>query len=1012
MTRLGRRDILIGSITAALMARLGTACDDATVAAPLASIRTTTRALHVDLRRYPKLTPEQVARVQVHVAGQRFDLVPHTDETRLRFFEADASKRDAVSHFAEAVTLSAEGAQSYRVGFATADGMFATLFAGIHVMGEDPSVICDETEMAVYAVYHTPALLTLDHDSADAVIAHIQATDGFFALVTAISIAGDTAVTPDKVDQGDTGWISAELLLDDKGQRIPAQSFKTGENLAGKSRYRWQLDEGVAAAASTVVAQALDRIHSDAALEGKKYITSPGIAARAKPASLALVPVKETPEAFVFPDQGRLRGRRSLTVEGSGPSFKLSVSNPNAVGVFVSKRVIGADKKPITKNGATLQAVGYVPGTYYPAPSTLFGPSSGEFDLELPPGAIAIELVTTAFGANLGDWSELDEGLRVEAIGAQMVGGLLSAILDFLLPTIMLGLGVGGETAKQLTRAVVKELVKGVFTGVLVDLAKTILVTILNKGGGKYSVDDFVDFLKDLGKTILNAITSLIGKGLAAGIAVVIAAVASEAAVESVAEDAIPIAGWVLKAAEVAADLIQLGIEIAHIAEGQAVLRSTLTGAHPVSVILHPELDPGTKQRGVFPPAATTYAVSVTLEGHLPIEAKGTFDPNQKAFTVELAESLPLAGKLTAEVRLYDPRGSLAGKGSVTVDNGATAGKLQEVDLDVQPIAVPLTPSSTLTLKKRLVPDATKRVWLTPPGTPKVDESELPYAAGVSASSAIAKIAYGFEAPMPCAGAARVTQVQVADAIDATNVKGLACGVPAGARALVGESGVASVLVSPTKEGALGVFAFDPAAALPTELSISNALGELRGGKLRAARLHAAGYVIALTDLGVEVVRPKGQRSHPQILTRKGHRAGQIATGVAVAPLRGVLGYALLEQGERRVQALDFDGNPIAQFGKASVLALPSDAGRTYLDLEVDAGGNLWVLSYLGNGSDAASFVIHVFDRTGNPMVTFSDVPARALSVDALSTLYTLDAEKAVGPGGYAEPIVSQWVHS
>lgn len=221
------------------------------------------------------------------------------------------------------------------------------------------------------------------------------------------------------------------------------------------------------------------------------------------------------------------------------------------------------------------------------------------------------------------------------------------------------------------------------------------------------------------------------------------------------------------------------------------------------------------------------------------------------------------------------------------------------------------------------------------------------------------------------------------------------------------------MFIGPSKEGPYGVFAFGPKDPLPTALSIANSVGELRGSRLDSARMHADGYVLALTDVGVEAVRVQsGARRHPQIFARKGTRIGQISTGVAVAPLRGVRGYLLLEQAIQRIQALDFEGNPLAVFGADSAIVLPSDPGREYLDLEVDHVGHIWVLSMVGNGTAAASFTVHVLDRGGTSLVTFPGVNAKAIAVDVLGSLHTLDCENTIGPGGYPEPVVSRWTYA
>lgn len=337
---------------------------------------------------------------------------------------------------------------------------------------------------------------------------------------------------------------------------------------------------------------------------------------------------------------------------------------------------------------------------------------------------------------------------------------------------------------------------------------------------------------------------------------------------------------------------------------GQSIVKSTLTAAHPVSVVLHPNAD----ESAIFPPSARSFRLTVTPSARLPMEITGSFNPIPTATTISVPH-VPLYGALSIELTLFDEASHAVGHVAARVDNGAVLGQKQEIDLSVDVFAAPLTASSRLSHGQRLDITPTNRRWTQTTTRPSADDGALSCdpaakkvcgeqgALGISASALHGQVAYAFRTPMTCAGGAIHSQVHLASVSDAATLSAMSCGSAGSSRILLASrAGEQNLLVALSQEGPLGVFAFGPKGALPTALSIANAVGELRGLRLESARRHADGYVVALTEVGVEAVHiESGRRRHPQIFARKGNRVGQISTGVAVAPLRGVRGYLLLE---------------------------------------------------------------------------------------------------------------------
>lgn len=1019
MLHIGRRNAVIGAVAAAILAKLGTGCSDDTAVPARAAIPTSERSVHVHLGSFANLGPDKLAKVRVHVAGGVYELTAHGDESRERFFPGDAKRSAEVSHFAERVRFSTLGAQSYRIGYPNDAGSFTKLFAGIHVPDDDPMHIADDDQRAVYAVYHNPALLTLDTETAAKVIGHVKSTGGFRDLKRSIVAAG-AAVTPENAELGDSGWIKGKFLEDKAGAKIPRTKLKGGGIVPGKYQFKWVLEDTVADAASTVAAQAQRLMHGDETLEGKKYGTSDGVGVHVEPRRLR-AGAQDASDAFVFADQGLFRGRRAFTVEDKSGVLSLTVTNPNAVGTLVAMRPLDLNGNPI---GAKRQVLGYVPGTFYPGLPRLIGPSKMSFPLTLPAGAATVDFVSSALGVNWGDFAALKgdpHGLADDAISYFTGNAVFSGILDFFLPITLLAAGAGGELASAISVQLLKAMVDKVGVQLFIDVAKTVFVDLFAAGTGELTLETCLAILPKVGAAVLSCIPTVIAKASFAALVAVIVEGLTEAIAEDAIEDSIPIVGWVLKVLEILTALIQLAIEIEHVATGQAVIKSSLTPAHPVSVVLHPNPpDPGT----IFPPGASSYRLTVTPSGRLPMESSGTFNPSPTSTTIDVPR-VPLLGTLTIDATLFDSANHVVGHRTINVENATVLGQQQTIDIDLDLFAVPLGPSSRLSHYDRLDVATGGRAWTKTATRPTADENALSCdvkalkvceALGISASLLPAQVAYAFRTPMACAGGAVRSQLHVASLSDATMVRATPCGSEGLSRILLGATREEkSLVIARSKEGPYGVFPFDADKLIPTDLDLvlANAVGELRGDTLASVRRHADGYVIALTDVGVEAVHVEsGTRRHPQIFARRGLRLGQISEGVAVAPLRGVRGYLLLEQATHRIQAVDFEGNPLTVFGAGSAMQLPRDGGRSYLDVEVDHVGHIWVLSTAPNGSAKDTFRVDVYGRTGVPIVSFEDVNAKALAVDPLGTLYTLDFENAIGPGTYPEPIVSRWTHT
>jgi hypothetical protein len=192
-----------------------------------------------------------------------------------------------------------------------------------------------------------------------------------------------------------------------------------------------------------------------------------------------------------------------------------------------------------------------------------------------------------------------------------------------------------------------------------------------------------------------------------------------------------------------------------------------------------------------------------------------------------------------------------------------------------------------------------------------------------------------------------------------------------------------------------------------------------------AAALHSSGRVVAIhTDSGrLGHVLPANTPQPPlaAYVAGPGTEIGLLSSPTAVAVTNpGII--IVLEAGASQLAAFDLNGNPVRYFGTGSpaafTLTLPGPA--TYLDVAVDGSGQIYVLSYQGDGTQPADYRIDVYTPSGTPLATNSpgtNIPH--LAVDYWRSIYAanytalLDSstgQPRIDPDlGVAEPSLSRF---
>lgn len=146
-----------------------------------------------------------------------------------------------------------------------------------------------------------------------------------------------------------------------------------------------------------------------------------------------------------------------------------------------------------------------------------------------------------------------------------------------------------------------------------------------------------------------------------------------------------------------------------------------------------------------------------------------------------------------------------------------------------------------------------------------------------------------------------------------------------------------------------------------------------------------------------------------------GLRPGLLHLPIGLAPALGA-GVIVLEKADdslgapARLQAFDLKGNPAPIFAGAPVAAVRTEAAPVTCLAATESKGFIYVLKYLGNGTQAAQYLLDLYAPNGSFLAQTAGLPAGGIAVDLWRSLYTLDFAQIAKPaGGRTEPSVSIW---
>ncbi len=642
----------------------------------------------------------------------------------------------------------------------------------------------------------------------------------------------------------------------------------------------------------------------------------------------------------------------------------------------------------------------------------VYGPETTT-TLTMPDEASSVRLLYGSLGSSHWD----DEAF---------VGLLATAIIDLAIPGIMLVMAVGNlnkdldEKKKEQT---VKDMIIAVFKGL------NNLNSIRSDVEAAVKGDDVPAALIKLGKTVYGMISGPAAKDMATLVA--------EQVGSSALEEAVPFIGWCLEVASILATIADLAETTVESMISPFVYSNVITATHDLTVtITHDPNDPAG-----FPATATHYKVVLYLNDNATgfvvdkeMPAGVTTNPIVETFT-----GVPSGGQVKAVVSLYSDTGWQAGNGSsIDLDNLAPTGSsLLNLSVQITENLVPLTASTTYSHKNKLEYGSGKYIWnqtVAPSATAFDLDSgnlgdNLGALSGITFHEPTASIGYSWRAAgtgiSDCASGASAQQLHLVRGISAgqdpeANLQTLSCGFN-------NPTAIIFDLMSKDKQGYFIDSRSTKKYLRGIDLSAPGSIDPDSGQSycyftqdIDALVIHN-GYAAAANWLNskLEIMQlppapgADSDATAASPISGKGFREGLLNGPIALA-VSSTGALLVLETVNERVQAMDFQGNPMQIFSSNTSYFMnlrTQTSTVTYLDLGVEFTGYLYVLYYRDNGSSPNDYSVDIYTPQGDYLTSTIGVAAARLVLDYWRNMYTLNYEKISGLVG-AEPSVSQWIPS
>lgn len=1000
--------------------------------------------------------------------GGRYDLQPHTEETRRLFPELDNAKGRSVTHFAAVTAQPPDTIQLLRV-YGPPDANGIPTLESLAVSVSAASNVYTTEDLANALLFLHPSVTVLTAESAPAVQQQIAASQSFGELTYYLQNLNEP-------------WNTSSFPTDSNGNKIPNPYTGSGY------LYQYDLNPTIETLRNLVAGQAIVNVNNDPSLNTVRYNIANGV-----PYQTATAPADTALDAgsgynVQLQDPGPNYGISAQIASFSPDNgFTLSVILSNSYvrhcSAFVS--FLSGDGKTaivVPDNWWTTLAKGAVWAAYEAwlefqqsnpisqsiwdtlfddtntlkylgtlSPETTFlgvptSQGSAQYTFSLPVDQSdtvgKIRLLVGSLGLPSGnDWDPT----------AAAIGIGLTVLFDILIPTISIVTTVGMASD---------------------DLFETLFSKVSFFGPAVVSIISTVwDIIKNpdmAGQDLVNLLTGL-ANGLMQnilGAADVAAALAAVFGAEELAE-AVPIVGWALKAELVEASIEQLAQTVGEVVGSDRVAEFDITVTMDDQFTLAPADNSG------FPETATSFTVTAQFSDVTGYVYTGAF-PDPKVPQVQFTWSnMPVGGTVSFLVAFYSKEGYLVGKGqSSVISNFITEGQnaLVVPSIAITQLLYPLTSETTYGHQQVLQYTSSGHQWFETTTAPSETAKNLGTGeggnvlsalTGVTLNSDLGILGYSWEASgqnVPVIGTSGPLDLQVYTfqniSFNADPESGVMF-VPAGytaspglvylrAAAAIDNGGVTDAVANsfffldPVADSANGfnlrgiVPVTDPNIPPDSPQRLFDESTSMSWGRFPSPLLptslaiHSNGIVVGVANgydklliltLPDEAV-PSANAPWAQVLSGPGTRPGlfSLPQQVAIAPNQTIY---VLEAGNQRIQAFSRGGHPVPAFPNLPTpywiplyteTTDPTDI--SYAAMSVEIKGYIYVLSIEGDGYDPSQFRLDIYTPEGTHLLRQRGINAASLTVDLWRNVYTQNYQTILGPGSRTEPSVSEWIPS
>lgn len=923
----------------------------------------------------------------------------------------------------------------------------------------------DFTEAAKFIVFHHPEMLCFEPSTVVEVLAKIESTHSFHQLVQTMMNAGNV-VGPDKAEEGWTGWATAEYTLDPDGHKIPVTDCsKPLDQQPPNLGYTWSYDYDptVKEAMKPVVKEALRLMRNDPTLEGVSFQTTYGIHAFDESAVLkssstspqparvrrfAMRPSLTSASGYKFEidDPGWGNGLQVEVVSTRGRQVTLRVNNSFFLYRSIYVRFLDQDRNKIAL--ADIDKAQRPPNTFESA-DTKFdsfqaiakprqrimgipveASSSREFTVTIPDSASYMEVVVGS--ASMHDYVPASyEGVEKPSL-------LQTYLLCYGLPGFLLALGIGTAIFTHRPFVVMLEQV----ASDIVEAAMTPALQHLMHSGQTPA---------EIGAAFW-AMAPRLPASLAASIATTMVFLYTEFGTKYGPLTMFPAIKAAFIAVATVAVLAEMVETTINLSETPKVARRTVSALIPVQVrVAH---DPDDYQ---FPEGALHYKITATQGSGPSSIFEGDLE-TPKVDAIEHVFTVTSGGHIVVEAQFTDPEtGWVGGYGkSEPIPNVLPQGKDSlNVSLQIKENLIPLTQHTSYRHVEKLSYSNGKHVW-TKTGQPP--QSTIHSLGGNMAVSLAdldditinmkGRLGYVWkgispklipaDTPGKSDGSTPLHTLQTisldgSDPDQFLRILGSSSGQQVGFTRpiflqydFLGPVDGLHFVVSPRQVN--GVWHYHAHRISlgergPIDLSYAPSWGCFASQRIRDIAVHPRGVLVAL-NADEEKVELLNIPDTPATDLSRAVPASQLAgLGSYKGLLHGAKALSLtldgntflvLEEVNSRIQAFSVTNASVTYFDGAEYIRLNQGQDTpntkvTYLDMSLEYGGYIYVLSYTGSGDKWQDYRMDLYEPNGKFLTRVQGVPAAKLVVDKWRVVYTENFELMEGPQQRPEPTVSAW---